>query len=476
MRRRSPLTAVIVALVAVGWNVVTTAPSGSALAADPAAELAQTQQQLAQAQSAQQALEAAAGAQRAKLAELQSQSAQLNNQLAAARAELAAVTAEYHRISGLLIEVGNQVAAIQAHLVELQAEIARLDGELVVVADDIRARTADLRQREALLESHMRAAYARSQTSLLELLLSADSLDDATTEVGHMMNVTQEDKLLAEEIRAIREELETRRQTLREGRREVAAAREAARIEEESLKARQAELAELESQLAAMRAAAELHEAEQENLLNEALIAQGNVEAQVAENEQAAAAAAQLAARLQQQASAQRAAIEEARRQAAAAAARRAAAPAGSRDATSSFGFRWPEAGPRVTQEFGPTAFQLEPPYTYGGVYYAHFHTGIDFAGGCGTPIYAAGAGVVVAAGQPLQPWDSAYGVIVDHGDGVQTWYWHMQPRVVVGPGSIVTSDTVIGYEGSTGMSTGCHVHFSVNHNGSWVNPRQYLP
>ncbi|MEO5986545.1 MAG: M23 family metallopeptidase, partial [Candidatus Limnocylindria bacterium] len=130
----------------------------------------------------------------------------------------------------------------------------------------------------------------------------------------------------------------------------------------------------------------------------------------------------------------------------------------------------------RVTQEWGPTNFVLEPPYTYRGTYYPHFHGGIDFANGCGTPIYAVGAGVVVASGQPLRPWDSGYGVVVDHGNGVQTWYWHLQPRVVVGPGTIVTSESVIGYEGNTGNSTGCHVHFAVNHGGVWENPRSYLP
>ncbi|MGH2385357.1 MAG: M23 family metallopeptidase, partial [Candidatus Limnocylindria bacterium] len=154
-------------------------------------------------------------------------------------------------------------------------------------------------------------------------------------------------------------------------------------------------------------------------------------------------------------------------------AAREAAAAA---NATSAYGFRWPERAFRVTQEWGPTTFALEPPYTYRGTYYPHFHAGIDFANGCGTPIYSAGAGVVVASGQPLMPWDTGFGVVVDHGGGIQTWYWHMQPRVVVSPGTIVTSESVIGYEGTTGMSTGCHVHFAVNHNGVWENPRNYLP
>ncbi|MEP7081833.1 MAG: peptidoglycan DD-metalloendopeptidase family protein [Chloroflexota bacterium] len=476
MRRRSRLSVTFVALVIVGWSVVTTQPSGSALAADPEAELAQTQQQLADAQSAQQSLEAAAARQREQLAQLRSESARLEGRLNAARVELQAATNEYERVSALLVEVGQQVIAVQAHLAELRKQIDALDAELIAVANDIVRRTADLEQREALLEAHMRSAYERTQTSILELLLSADSLDTATTQMGYLMTVADEDRLLADEIRSIRAELETHRATLKEGRRALAVTRRAARAEEETLKQRQAELAALEAELARLRAAAEISEAEQEAALNAALAAQGNVEASVAENEQAAAAAASLASRLQQQANTLAEAVAEARRQQAEEAARRAGAVPGARDATSNFGFRWPEAAPRITQEFGPTAFRLEPPYNYGGTYYPNFHTGIDFASGCGTPIYAAGAGVVVASGQPLLPWDSAYGVIVEHGGGVQTWYWHMQPRVVVGPGTTVTSDTVIGFEGSTGMSTGCHVHFAVNQGGGWANPRHYLP
>jgi murein DD-endopeptidase MepM/ murein hydrolase activator NlpD len=476
MRRRSRLSVTFVALVIVGWSVVTTQPSGSALAADPEAELAQTQQQLADAQSAQQSLEAAAAQQRAQLAELKVQSQRLDGRLAAARAELEAVTGEYDRVSALLVEVGQQVIAVEANLAQLRKQIDELDEQLIDVALDIVRRTADLEQREALLQAHMRSAYERTQTSILELLLSADSLDTATTQMGYLMTVADEDRLLADEIRSIRAELETQRQTLKDGRRALAEARRTARAEEEILKTRQAELAALEAHLAQLRAAAEIREAEQEAALNAALAAQGNVEASVAENEAAAAAAATLANQLQQQADALHERVLEARRQQAEEAQRRAGAPPGARDATSNFGFRWPEAAPRITQEFGPTNFRLEPPYNYNGTYYPNFHTGIDMASGCGTPIYAAGAGVVVASGQPLLPWDSAYGVIIDHGGGVQTWYWHMQPRVVVGSGTIVTSDTVIGFEGSTGMSTGCHVHFAVNQGGGWANPRQYLP
>jgi murein DD-endopeptidase MepM/ murein hydrolase activator NlpD len=480
MRRRSRLAVTFVALLTVGWSVVTTQPSGSALAADPEAQLAETRAQLADAQSAQQSLAATLERQRNELAQLQRRSADLDGQLDFARTELEAVTAEYDRVAALLEQVRVQVADIEARIAELHLQIEALDTELIAVAADIHRRTNELEAREALLEDHLRSAYERSQTSLLEVLLSADSLDQATTQVGYLMSVSQQDTILAEDIRAIREELETRRQTLKDGRRALADGRAVAREEEEALKTRRDELTVLEAQLAELRAAADVKRAEQEAALNAALEAKGSVEQQIARNEEAALAAERLAQQLTQQAAAQQDAIDEARRRAAEEA-RRAAEEAARNQAppptaASSYGFRWPERSFQVTQEWGPTGFALEPPYTYGGTYYPHFHAGIDFAAGCGTPIYATGAGVVVAAGQPLMPWDTGFGVVVDHGGGTQTWYWHMQPRVVVSPGTIVTSESVIGYEGSTGMSTGCHVHFAVNDNQVWENPRNYLP
>jgi murein DD-endopeptidase MepM/ murein hydrolase activator NlpD len=475
MRRRSSLAVTFVALLTVGWTVLTSQPGGSALAADPESELARTRAELADARSAQESLESALDRQRGELAALQRRSADLDTQLDIARAELSAVTAEYERVNGLLAQVREQVAEIEARIAELQEQIAELDAELKVVAEDIRRRTAELDDREALLEDHLRSAYERSQTSLLEIILSARSLDEATTQVGYLMSMSEQDQALAEEIRSIRVELETRHDTLRDGRKALSEARRVARGEEKSLKARREELTALEAQLADLKVAAEQKRVEQAAALNASLAAEDNVEQKIADNERAAQAAADLAAQLQRQAAAQQAAIEEAKRRAAEEAARRAAEQA-AQNQTSTYGFRWPERAFRVTQEWGPTSFALEPPYTYGGTYYPHFHAGIDFANGCGTRIYATGPGVVVASGQPLMPWDSGFGVVVDHGGGIQTWYWHLQPQVVVGPGTIVTSESIIGYEGTTGMSTGCHVHFAVNHNGVWENPRNYLP
>ena len=441
MRRRSHLTILLIALLMVGASIVPTSPRDSAQAADP----------LADAKAEQKALENTLSAQRAALAALITKSAKLTNSLAAAKAELAAVTAEYNRVSGLLEQVRGQVAEITARLEDLRTQITALDQQLQEVATQIKLQTAELQAREALLEEHIRSAYERSQTSLLELILSADSLDAATTQVGYLLTISDQDQLLASEIRDLRASLRSRQSTLYEGRVALAATRDRADAEAQVLAERQAELAAMEAELAKLKAAADAKRRQQEDALNAALEARGNVAAEVAASEQAALAQAKLVARLQ--------AEEDARRQ-----------------QPSAFGFRWPEDTFHVTQNWGPTTFLLEGPYTYRGTYYPHFHGGIDLANGCGTPIRAVGNGTVAASGRPLWPWDSGYGVVISHGSGVLSWYWHLKAQVVVSPGQAVSIGQVIGYEGNTGNSTGCHLHFAINDHGIWENPRVYLP
>ena len=115
-------------------------------------------------------------------------------------------------------------------------------------------------------------------------------------------------------------------------------------------------------------------------------------------------------------------------------------------------GFLWPVRGP-VTSPFGPRN---------GG-----FHTGIDIAVPYGTPVHAARAGTVIQAG-----WDSGYGyaVIISHGGGVTTLYAH-NSRLLVKVGQEVSQGEIISYSGSSGNSTGPHVHFEIRLNGIPVDP-----
>ena len=462
MTRRSRLTVTFVALVAVGFNVVSTTPRDPALAADPS---------LAQAQAQQQQLRQQIAAQRAQLAELSAQSATLGRQLDVAKAQLADVTAEYERVNGLWVQAKAQVADIKARLADLRTQIAALDHQLTELAADILANQRDLDARQALLQQHLRDAYEQSQTSLLEVLLRSDSLDDASTQVGYLLTVSATDQRLADEIRILRDELTTKQRSLKEGRAALDEARLAAEDQQKLLTQREADLSTMAKRLAQLKAAAEEKRRQQEAALNATAAKAGNTEQALATSVAQQQAADRLVQQLKAQEAARQAALAEARRRAAAEAEARRRA-----QQTSARGFRWPEVGFHVTQEFGPTSFVLEPPYTFHGTYYAHFHAGIDIASGCGTPILAAATGVIAASGQPLMPWDTGYGVVIDHGNGVQSWYWHLQPRVVVSAGQPVTIGQVIGYEGSTGNATGCHLHFAINENGGWENPRFFLP
>ena len=118
----------------------------------------------------------------------------------------------------------------------------------------------------------------------------------------------------------------------------------------------------------------------------------------------------------------------------------------------------WPVAG-RITSHFG---------YRYHPILrFTRFHSGVDFAAGWGSPIVAAADGQVAAAG-----WSGGYGrqVRIWHGAGLVTSYSHMS-EIVAAPGSYVRRGQLIGYVGSSGLSTGPHLHFEVIRDGTPVDP-----
>ncbi|GAC1343558.1 MAG: hypothetical protein NVSMB29_16380 [Candidatus Dormibacteria bacterium] len=131
-----------------------------------------------------------------------------------------------------------------------------------------------------------------------------------------------------------------------------------------------------------------------------------------------------------------------------------------------------------LTQGFGPSTLGLEAPRVYQGVFYAHFHTGCDFAAPLDTPVTAAAPGVVVFAGQSLNSSGQLVGygnyVVVAHANGYQTLYGHLD-RILVQAGQVVGAGQAVGLEGSTGWSTGPHTHFELRHLGEAVDPMPFL-
>ena len=134
-------------------------------------------------------------------------------------------------------------------------------------------------------------------------------------------------------------------------------------------------------------------------------------------------------------------------------------------DGTTIGGLTWlkPTTYSRVSSPYG---WRIHPVY---GDW--RFHNGIDLSASSGTPIVATRSGKVVVAQYSSS---AGYYVTVDHQDGFQSKYLHMT-HYIVGVGDYVTAGQVIGYVGSTGVSTGAHLHFTITYNGNYVNPADYI-
>ena len=128
----------------------------------------------------------------------------------------------------------------------------------------------------------------------------------------------------------------------------------------------------------------------------------------------------------------------------------------------------WPLPSPwgknYVTSEYGYRYHPISGSYSY--------HTGIDIAADGGTPIYAAADGKIMTRG-----WIGGYGntIIINHGDDISTLYGHQSAFGSFGEGDYVVAGDIIGYVGTTGNSTGNHLHFEVRLNGSHTSPWNYL-
>ena len=126
--------------------------------------------------------------------------------------------------------------------------------------------------------------------------------------------------------------------------------------------------------------------------------------------------------------------------------------------------FTWPSPGvSRITSPFGNRVHPI--------LKYNKLHTGIDIGCPSNTTIVASNAGTVIKAG-----WNNSYGnvVMIDHGGGIVTVYAH-NSSLLVSTGTVVAKGQAISKSGSTGMSTGPHLHFEVRVNGQYVNPSGYV-
>jgi murein DD-endopeptidase MepM/ murein hydrolase activator NlpD len=132
----------------------------------------------------------------------------------------------------------------------------------------------------------------------------------------------------------------------------------------------------------------------------------------------------------------------------------------------------WPLDEGQVVAEYGCSEFEWYAP----GQGCEHFHNGIDLVAPYAAPVLASGDGVVVYIGWNWADGvDPAWIVVVAHSGALRTWYAHLLPKRPVEVGDVVKAGDIVGYEGNTGNSTGAHLHWMVELDGSFPNPRLFL-
>jgi murein DD-endopeptidase MepM/ murein hydrolase activator NlpD len=343
------------------------------------------------------------------------------------------VSAELRDAQGNREELAAKVHALGAQLDDAQARLAEVETTLEFARRELarwtakldRAR-AELRRQREVLEDRAAAAYKLGPGAYLDMLLGAEDLRSLSDRVTFLDNVLTVDAELVDGLEIS--------ETLVGDRQERVETIEG-RVQERFtvLEQQAARIAEIEAQQQAVLAEIDLEIEIQGELLEDIDENRERYEQAVAELE---AESARISGVIQSGGS--------------------------SGSGQHSGEMFWPTSGP-IVSGFG---WRTHPIYGT-----QRFHAGVDIDGACGQPIWAADDGRVISAG-----WNGGYGnaVIIDHGRGVATLYGH-QSSVAVSSGASVNRGQTIGYVGTTGLSTGCHLHFEVRINGNPVDPVPYL-
>ncbi len=294
----------------------------------------------------------------------------------------------------------------------IQSRRAYTEQQIALNKDILAKAEKSLAERTRILNKRIRDIYQNGQVSYLDVLLGATDFGDFTTRADLLKRVLAQDATLITKVKLERE-LVTQKK---------------AELERDRLA-----ILELEKVAAAKKNVIESRRNEREQVLNSAVYERDTAERAYQELQETSRRIEQMIRNIQ----------------------------SGNRDATGAL--IWPASGP-ITSPYG---WRTHPIFGT-----QRYHSGIDIGADYGEPIRAADGGVVIYA-----DWMGGYGkaVIIDHGGGVSTLYAHSS-ELLVGEGQRVYKGQVVARIGSTGYSTGPHLHFEVRQNGSPVNPLGYLP
>ena len=394
----------------------------------------------------------------------------IDGQVEISIAQLNEIIAEQRELQSQLDALNDELAGAQAELENRERILTATTAELEATATRLEETRAELVGQRDTLEARVRQSYISARPDSAIPLIAVQDASEFTQATTYLQAIQARDRAGFEEVGVLQTRIEADEAELERLRGQQDADRASAADERDRV-------AGLVAQQEALVAQVQARAAEKQTVLAgleadrdsaESLIASLEAESAEIERELAAQAAAAAAA-------------EQARREAAAASS--SSSFSGNSGSSSSSGgsnspgvvssggtagvagngrFILPVGG-RISSEYG---YRVHP---ISGS--SRLHAGMDIAAGTGTPIGAAGSGTVIFAG-----WRGGYGntIIIDHGGGITTLYGH-QSRLGASSGQSVSTGQVIGYVGSTGYSTGPHLHWEVRVGGSPTNPRGYI-
>ena len=360
----------------------------------------------------------------ARLSKLRSKISAVNEKEAVLSDQISAVTSRIRALQDDVAAARARVATIEEQLTVYKNQLARLQLVYELQTEKLELLREQQDVAEQRLADRLVAIYQSDDPDAVEVVLASRSFTDMLDQLDYLRELGQQDKRIAGQVEAAKIAARKARTKTERTRVEVGRVTRAVEARANEQRAVRDRLVASQTQLASARAAKRrtlaVVESQERDLVHE----EKSLERESAE----------LAAKIQ---------------------ASQGGATALPR-ASGSSGFIWPVNG-TLTSTFG---------WRWG-----RMHEGIDIGAPGGTPIAAVASGVVIVAG-----WMGGYGnlVVIDHGGGIATAYGH-QSSIAVGNGQQVAQGQTIGYVGSTGHSTGNHLHFEVRVNGAAVDPLGYL-
>lgn len=392
--------------------------------------------------------------------ELENKSNSLSDEIQDAEKEMNSLDGQKNELMAEIDETQKNISELIEKINEQEVELSRLEEEIEKLTVKINLLEEKIAERASVLATQARGIQTGgTPENLLDLILSSESLTELIGKIEVVNLVVKNNNTVMENQQRDQEEVKNHKESVDLSKKKVLSVKEELESNRESLEAQKASL---DSKLAIVSEKYELTSSELDQLeSNQKEIEEENNRLRNKIQKEKDRVAAEKARKKAEEE--RRKAAEEERKKAEANkdVGTSSSGQSSVKPSANAKGWARPSGG-YVTSEFGYRNHPIQ------GI--VKLHGGIDIGGG--GPILAAKAGRVITA-QYSSSWGNY--VRIDHGNGIITLYAHMLSNLKVSVGQKVSQGQQLGVMGSTGRSTGTHLHFEVHENGRRVNPRKYV-